>query len=79
MNFGEALKAIKEGKKVSRESWTDKTRHLYLSENVFPFKLNKNKDVKTDKSICVKTGTSSVARWFPMQTDILAEDWKIVE
>lgn len=86
MNFGEALKALKEGKKVARSVWGG---YWYLAEKVI---IQHNpvlypKDVvgtfnwcSLDKLIiAVLKDNQGIAAAQPYQEDILSEDWLIVD
>ena len=56
-NFGEALEALKQGKKVAREGWNGKGMFLYLvSEGKYPVKMD------AAKSIADENGKTSVER-----------------
>ena len=45
-NFGEALEALKQGKKVAREGWNGKGMFLYLvSEGKYPVKMDAAKSI----------------------------------
>ncbi|MCR8641384.1 DUF2829 domain-containing protein [Paenibacillus sp. N1-5-1-14] len=95
MNFGQALEALKEGKKVARESWNGKGMFIYHVEgsDVSPADLRgaAQKHVGfTKKSIADKVKInghidmkaadgSIVVGWLASQTDMLAEDWTVVE
>ena len=80
MNFGKALEALKEGKKVARKGWNGKGMFLFL---VFPEKIITNADVEihsAHESIAMRTVDSSiVVGWLASQTDMLAEDWEIID
>lgn len=82
MDFGEALKALKLGKFVSRKGWNGKKMHLYLEDAyVMPIKEGhfKGNERKYDPVICMFTaqGTHQPG-WLASQADLLAEDWEIV-
>lgn len=82
MNFGHALELIKRGEKVARKGWNGKGMFLFIatgkefeSEN-FGDKLP---EIINDV-ICMKTAQNTICiGWLASQTDMLAEDWKIVE
>lgn len=94
MNFGQAIEALKDGKKVARNSWNGKNMFIYLtvgqyvsydnlrgSANKF---LNKNicgtEDAIINSHIDMKTADGSICiGWLASQTDMLAEDWVVVE
>ena len=90
MNFGDAIEALKQGKKVCRSGWNGKGMYLWL----LPATDVKKEWVKDpllleafgDRdvlpclgSIRMFTATKEVLTgWLASQTDMLAEDWQIV-
>lgn len=86
MTFGLALEALKKGKKVARKGWNGKGMFLFLA---------KSTDIETDAdltvcehmqgnlvlpSIVMKTADDKFCvGWLASQTDMLAEDWMIIE
>jgi len=88
MNFGQALEALKEGKKVAREGWNGKGMFLYyVPANSYPASRNPlgtmvgvfpDDMVPYGAYIAMKTAQDNVVPWLASQTDVLAEDW-IVE
>ena len=91
MNFVEASKAVKEGKKISRESWNGKDMFVcYIpyyvpTSNFKSYTEVSNSIVYEDNLIhynpCVviKNNIGSVSTWVPSVNDCLAEDWFVVE
>lgn len=84
MNFGKALEALKEGKKVAREGWNGKNQYIELATNV-SYKNPEGEIINVDhatmgnKAIAF-VGTSGVQLgWLASQSDMLSDDWKIVE
>ncbi|QYH55390.1 DUF2829 domain-containing protein [Liquorilactobacillus nagelii DSM 13675] len=81
MNFGEALEAVKNGKKIARKGWNGKGQYVFLIEGMelteFIVK-NKLGDFATGV-LAIKTsnGITQVG-WLASQTDMLASDWYIV-
>lgn len=81
MNFGHALELIKRGEKVARKGWNGKGMFLFLatgkefeSEN-FGDKLP---EIINDV-ICMKTAQNTICiGWLASQTDMLAEDWELI-
>lgn len=81
MNFGHALELLKRGKKVARKGWNGKGMFLFLatgkefeSEN-FGDKLP---EIINDV-ICMKTAQNTICiGWLASQTDMLAEDWELI-
>lgn len=93
MDFGEAIRALKSGKKVARSGWNEKGMFLYLTEGtVVPFgRLHGNAakfvtEQATNRSnafinshIDMKAADGSMAvGWLASQADMLAEDWAVV-
>lgn len=95
MNFGEAINALKQGKKVARTGWNGKGMYLYLTSgsviNFDELKTETQNSLRatfgagTDQvEICshidMKAADNSVViGWLASQTDMLAEDWVIIE
>lgn len=83
MNFGEALEALKSGKRVAREGWNGKNQYLELATNVSYVNasgevVNVDHSAMGNKAIAF-VGTSGVQLgWLATQSDMLSEDWKIL-
>ena len=91
--FGWAIAALKEGQKVAREGWNGKNMFLFLlpagkipKTAIHDPKLkeileNNGKDhFDALGSIRMKTADDKILTgWLASQTDMLAEDWVIVE
>ena len=71
MNFGDALQALKAGKRVSRAGWNGKGMWLELQVPDAHSKM-------TLPYIYMKTVDDNRVPWLASQTDMLAEDWGIV-
>jgi len=87
MNFGQAIEALKEGKKVARAGWNGKGMFVYLvlADN-FPAKTQAAKSFFGDDGLvpynpykAIKNIDDTVSTWVPSVNDCLAEDWRIVE
>lgn len=85
LSFEFALRAIKEGKKVARDGWNGKGMFVYLvPANSYPAQTETAKKefgdmVPYGAYIAMKTTQGNVVPWLASQTDLLAEDWMIVE
>ena len=107
MNFRQAIKALKNGKKVARVGWNGKGMFLYMTtgsvvhlDEMKPETANylrsalstifsaftvfcKDKcmdEIEICPHIDMKTADNKlVIGWLASQTDILAEDWYVVE
>lgn len=92
MNFGQAIEVMKAGKKVARAGWNGKGMFIYLvqgrtvpreslrNEADFHYPLNTEPDLKICSHIDMKAADDSIViGWLASQTDMLSEDWQIVE
>ncbi len=95
MDFGDAIRALKNGHKVTREGWNGKGMWLSLSnngtarvhadafwsENNAEYALTQPDDCATVlPCITMKTATGEILMgWLASQTDVLAEDWIIFD
>ena len=89
MNFGNAIEALKEGKRVARAGWNGKGMWLALSPGHAGLPSEKfwagpNRDYAEAQGgaahvlpcITMKTATGEILMgWLASQTDMLAEDW----
>ena len=84
MNFGKALEALKDGKKVARKGWNGKEQYIELATNISYVNsqgnvINVNHEQMGNKAIAF-IGTSGIQLgWLASQADMLSEDWKIVD
>ena len=84
MNFGKAIQLLKDGKKLQREGWNGKNQYIELATNISYVNANKeiinvNHEAIGNKAIAF-VGTSGVQLgWLASQSDMLANDWKVVE
>jgi len=80
LSFGTAIEALKLGKKVARAGWNGKGMWLFL---VPAEDWNTDVENPTDAHplpwIGMKTADNKFVPWLASQTDVLAEDWTIVE
>lgn len=94
LTFGLAIEALKAGRKVARAGWNGKGMWLSLScdgsrevaaDNFWSphnaaFARENGGKAKVLPSITMKTATGEILMgWLASQTDMLAEDWVIVE
>lgn len=86
MNFGQALEALKVDKRVARAEWNGKGMWLRLvhSEDVRTCSDFWGEEVNADPPcllpwIGMKTADYRFVPWLASQTDMLAEDWEIIE
>jgi hypothetical protein len=87
LNFGQAIEALKKGQKVARQGWNGKGMFLYyVPANKYPYTTEIGKSISDKEGnveygayIAMKTAQGNVVPWLASQTDVLAEDWVIVE
>lgn len=83
MDFGDAIKLLKQGKKLQREGWNGKKQYIELATNI-SYKNAKNEIINVEheaigNNAIAFVGTSGVQLgWLASQADMLAEDWKEV-
>lgn len=88
-DFGMALHLLKAGQKVARQGWNGVGQFAYyVPANNYPADQNPNSPIKghfdNDQVpyrayLALKTAQNDVATWQPSVSDVLAEDWVIVE
>jgi hypothetical protein len=113
LNFGQAIEALKEGKRVARDGWNGKgmfiferpadelsvdfiinkvkslpksLKDYYISQ--FAFTINEKENGKSPEDIkvkftpylCMKAADGTIVNgWLASQTDMLSEDWCILD
>jgi len=93
LNFGQALDNLKTGFKVARSGWNGKGMFIYLVKGTtIPFDKLRNEaanhlnetiipssGVKLNSHIDMKAADGTVVvGWLASQTDMLADDWEVV-
>lgn len=86
MTFGLAIEAMKKGCSVARKGWNGKDQFIYLMEGSDMQKVLKygygeyvGEPTIVD-TLAIKTTSNQIQiGWLASQTDMLAEDWYIVE
>jgi hypothetical protein len=87
LTFGQAVEALKVGQKVAREGWNGKGMFLFLVPGS-QFQVNRppllgiypeGTTINYHPHIDMKTAQDTVVPWLASQTDVLADDWMLVE
>lgn len=84
MNFGEALEAVKEGKRIARKGWNGKGMYVYyIPANSYKAITEVAREefgdmVPYNPYFAIKNINNTVSTWVPSVNDCLAEDWYIV-
>jgi hypothetical protein len=82
-DFGLALCALKEGRRVAREGWNGKGMFLFLVPGS-TFQVNRppllgiypeGTTIDYCPHIDMKTADGKIVPWLASQTDVLADDW----
>lgn len=92
MNFGEAIEALKRGQRVTRPNWNGKGMYLWLlpaakvkaewcrEPHLKAVAEANGGEIEALGSIRMMTADRKVLTgWLASQTDMLAEDWQIIE
>jgi hypothetical protein len=92
MTFGLAIEAMKRGHKVCRKGWNGKAIYIFIVDSAVGLKRvgfdGEMCDVSMQQHIAIDTtmlqtdnldAPKSVVPWLASQTDMLAEDWMIVD
>jgi hypothetical protein len=87
MDFGDAIRALKDGRAVARSGWNGKGMFLLLIPGS-TFQVAEGRpmakhfavgsEVRYHAHVDMKTAQGDVVPWLCSQTDMLAEDWQIV-
>lgn len=85
MSFGLAIEAAKMGKKIARAGWNGKNQYVelghdfsYTAPGDIPVRPVQHLDIGSQALVFVGT-RGRQAGWLASQSDMLADDWKIVE
>ena len=84
MDFGQAIKEVKNGKRIQREGWNGKQQYVELASAISYInaqgKIVNVEHAAIGNNALAFVGTSGVQLgWLASQADMLAEDWKCVE
>ncbi len=83
MKFGEAIEAMKSGRKAQREGWNGKNQYIELATNI-SYKNSEGKIINVEhnnigNAAIAFVGTSGVQLgWLASQADMLADDWRLL-
>lgn len=89
MGFGGALAALRAGKRVTRDGWNGPDQWLVLvPASVVRVEASRplgkaapelvGQEVRYSAHIDIKTVQGTVVPWIASQTDVLADDWRLV-
>ena len=85
MNFGEALEKVKAGYAISRTGWNGKGQYVYLISArdlqvglMSGYGEYEGEPIFTDTLAIRTTHNQIQVGWLASQSDMLAEDWRVV-
>ena len=95
MNFGEAIEALKQGKRVARQGWNGKGMFLILNGGYSVEKEKSRPDNHINEAFLVSKDQTHLhigkhvdmwtaqnnlcVGWLASQTDMLSEDWEVLD
>ncbi len=85
MEIGEALVFLRAGHALSRHGWNGKDMFIYhVPADAYQAKTDVAKKYFGEKVpygeyLAMKTAQNNVVPWLASQTDILADDWYLIE
>lgn len=86
-DFAEALGYLRDGKLLARSGWNDKGMFIYLVDSS-TFSVNRaplnhifaeGTEITYQRHIDIKTADGSCVPWLASQSDLLGNDWEVVE
>jgi hypothetical protein len=72
MEFGDALASLREGKKLARTGWNGKDQYIQLQTRDENSKM-------TQPYLYIVASPTVTVPWVGSQTDLLNDDWFVVE
>lgn len=86
MNYGDALKALHDGKKVARSGWNGKDMFVYLvpgstfqvSREPLTGLFPEGTEIVYRPHLDMRYADGTFGVWLASQSDMLAEDWYVV-
>ena len=87
MDFGDAVKAAKEGFGIARKGWNGKNMFVYyVPEGAYPARTGAAKNyfgqgslVPYNAYFAIKNSNETVSTWVPSVNDCLSDDWYLLE
>ena len=89
LDFSEALKQVKAGKRIARDGWNGKGMFV-VYQKAYPqgipcnkqtaqaWGLNEGDLFKCEPYLQIKMANGSHSMWVPSINDVLAEDWYVI-
>lgn len=77
IDFSEALKALKAGKRIARAGWNGKNMFLFIMYENSIIEINDGRFV-IKNYIAMLTAQETIVPWVASQSDLMFEDWFIL-
>lgn len=77
MDFADALRAMKKGKRVMRKGWNGKG--MFIEIHASPYLTHDPHPITSELFIHIKNPQGSFVPWVARQADLLMDDWEIAE
>lgn len=74
MDFGEALKELRAGRRVTRAGWHGAEMYVRLMQA-----CHVRHNLMLQPFLYLRTPSGAYVPWSVSQTDVLAEDWDVLE
>lgn len=80
LSFGLAVEALKKGERVARSGWNGKGMWLAIvNAGQYDVAVGIAGDAKFSPWIAMKTADNKLVPWLASQTDVLADDWVVLQ
>jgi hypothetical protein len=79
LTFGMAIEALKKGLKVSRAGWNGKGMWVTRMDSGVCHNPESDDEYTVREYLAMKTADNQIVPWTASQTDMLSEDWEIVQ
>ena len=85
MEFEDALRELKTGKKITNHNWNGKDMFLYyVPSNSYPAQTDIAKEefgemVEYGAYIAMKTAQGNVVPWLASQMDLFSDGWEVLQ
>lgn len=78
MNFGEALEALKAGKKVTHKAWENSEKYIFLNVGYVVPNAGHDYDItELDRIFLKRNSNDLIYGWKASHWEILADDWEV--
>lgn len=82
MDFSDALKHMKAGRRIKRSGWNGRDMFVYLATQLIVGSVvidEQRESIKLEPCIMMRTAQGKIQPgWLASQMDLLANDWEIV-